>query len=59
MIFWIIYKKNGIVDQFYSDISILDNFGTELKEKTISVNNPLKYANISYYQTDWNILGYV
>ena len=55
--FWIIYKKNGIVDQFYSDISIIDNFGTELKRKTISVNNPLKYANISYYQTDWNILG--
>ena len=55
--FWIIYKKNGIVDQFYSDISIIDNFGTELKRKTISVNNPLKYANISYYQTDWNVLG--
>ena len=55
--FWITYKKNSIIDQFYSDISILDNFGKELKRKTISVNNPLKYENITYYQTDWNIIG--
>ncbi|PYD07836.1 hypothetical protein DND62_29740, partial [Pseudomonas syringae pv. pisi] len=24
-------------------------------EKTISVNNPLIYKNITFYQTDWNI----
>jgi len=55
--FWITYKKNGIIDQFYSDISVLSNFGFELKRKTISVNNPLKYDNITYYQTDWDIIG--
>ena len=55
--FWIIYKKDGTINQFYSDISLIDNFGIELKRKTISVNNPLKYENISYYQTDWDIIG--
>lgn len=55
--FWITYKKNSIINQFYSDLSVLDNSGIELKRKTISVNNPLKYRNISYYQTDWNIIG--
>jgi len=28
-----------------------------LKRKTISVNRPLQYKNISYYQTDWDIMG--
>ena len=55
--FWITYKKDNTINQFYSDISVLNNFGTELARKTISVNNPLKYQNISYYQTDWDIIG--
>lgn len=54
--FWVEYKKNRI-HQFYSNLSILDNYGTEVKQKTISVNNPLRYKNIDFYQSDWNILG--
>jgi cytochrome c biogenesis protein len=54
--FWAEYKNNRI-HQFYSNLSILDNFGSELKEQTISVNNPLRYQNIDFYQSDWNLLG--
>ena len=54
--FWVEYEKNKI-HQFYSNLSILDNYGNELKEQTISVNNPLRYENIDFYQSDWNLLG--
>lgn len=55
--FWITYNKNNTISQFYSDISILDNQGNETNRKTISVNYPLIYKNIYYYQTDWNLIG--
>lgn len=55
--FWITYTKNKTISQFYSDISILDNQGNEIKRKTIAVNHPLIHNNIYYYQTDWNLIG--
>lgn len=55
--FWITYTKQKTISQFYSDLSILDRMGTELIRQTISVNFPLVYKNIYYYQTDWNLLG--
>lgn len=55
--FWITYTKNKTVSQFYSDISILNSEGNEKERKTISVNYPLIYDNIYYYQTDWNLIG--
>jgi cytochrome c biogenesis protein len=54
--FWVEYENNRI-HQFYSNLSILDNFGNEIKHQTISVNNPLRYQNIDFYQSDWNLLG--
>jgi cytochrome c biogenesis protein len=54
--FWVEYQNNR-VHQFYSNLSILDSFGNELKSQTISVNNPLRYKNIDFYQSDWNLLG--
>jgi cytochrome c biogenesis protein len=54
--FWVEYENNKI-HQFYSNLSILDNYGKEIKTQTISVNNPLRYKNIDYYQSDWNLLG--
>jgi len=54
--FWVEYEQNRI-HQFYTNLSILDNFGKEIKEQTISVNNPLRYKNIDFYQSDWNLLG--
>ena len=55
--FWILYTKTKVISQFYSDISILNNNGSEIRRKTISVNDPLIHNNIYYYQTDWNLNG--
>lgn len=54
--FWVEYEQKKI-HQFYSNLSILDNYGNELKEQTISVNNPLRYNGVDFYQSDWNLLG--
>jgi cytochrome c biogenesis protein len=54
--FWVEYE-NKRVHQFYSNLSILDKFGNEIKNFTISVNNPLRYKNVDFYQSDWNLLG--
>lgn len=55
--FWITYTKTKTISQFYSDISILNKQGLEISRKTISVNSPLVYKGIYYYQTDWNLIG--
>nr|BDA97402.1 c-type cytochrome biogenensis protein [Cryptomonas sp. NIES-345]BDA98363.1 c-type cytochrome biogenensis protein [Cryptomonas sp. NIES-1327] len=53
--FKISYTEQGSIDQFYSELAILDkNLDVEI-EKTIFVNEPLKYNEISIYQTDWGI----
>jgi cytochrome c biogenesis protein len=54
--FWVEYENHRI-HQFYSNLSILDSYGNEIKSQTISVNNPLRYQNIDFYQSDWNLLG--
>jgi cytochrome c biogenesis protein len=53
--FWIDYKESGDIDQFYSDISVLDAKGEEVDRKTIHVNQPLKHNGVTVYQTDWAI----
>lgn len=55
--FWINYTKSKTISQFYSDLSILDSEGSEIDRKTISVNSPLIYKGLYYYQTDWNLIG--
>ena len=55
--FWITYTKQTTINQFYSDISILNIDGNEISRKTIYVNSPAKYRGINYYQTDWNLIG--
>jgi cytochrome c biogenesis protein len=55
--FWITYTQNRTISQFYSDLSILDTQGNEIRRKTISVNYPLIHENVYYYQTDWNLIG--
>ncbi len=54
--FWVDYENNRI-HQFYSNISVLNNYGVEAKQQTISVNNPLRLNTIDIYQSDWNLLG--
>ena len=55
--FWITYNKQTGIDQFYSNLSFLNNSGTELNNQTISVNHPAKYKGVTYYQTDWDLIG--
>jgi cytochrome c biogenesis protein len=55
--FKIAYDEEGSIDQFYSDLSILDNNGDTLTSKTIYVNEPLRYNGITFYQTDWSIFS--
>lgn len=53
--FWIDYTPAGAIDQFYSDMSILDSSGQEVKRKTIHVNEPLRYHGVTLYQASWSI----
>ncbi len=55
--FWIEYTSNGDIDQFYSDLSVINNQGKELDHKTIFVNQPLRYRGVTFYQTNWSISG--
>jgi cytochrome c biogenesis protein len=55
--FWIDYTPNGQIDQFYSDLSVLDRQEKEVDRQTIYVNKPLKYRGVTLYQTDWAIAG--
>jgi cytochrome c biogenesis protein len=53
--FWIDYTSAGAIDQFYSDLSVIDQTGAEVTRRTISVNHPLHYRGVSLYQADWGI----
>ncbi|MGK7901442.1 MAG: cytochrome c biogenesis protein [Hormoscilla sp.] len=53
--FWIDYTTSGAIDQFYSDLSVLDSQGEEVAHKTIHVNEPLRYRGVTLYQADWGI----
>ncbi|HIK26048.1 MAG: cytochrome c biogenesis protein [Thermosynechococcus sp. Uc] len=53
--FWIDYTEAGDIDQFYSDLSVLDGEGQEVKRGTLHVNQPLKYGGVTLYQADWGI----
>ncbi|MBW4563563.1 MAG: cytochrome c biogenesis protein [Mojavia pulchra JT2-VF2] len=53
--FWIDYTPAGGIDQFYSDMSVLNNQGIEVDRKKIFVNQPLRYHGVTFYQTDWGL----
>ncbi|HEY9803884.1 MAG TPA: cytochrome c biogenesis protein [Leptolyngbyaceae cyanobacterium] len=53
--FWIDYTAKGGIDQFYSDMSVLNKEGKEVDHKKIFVNQPLRYHGVTFYQTDWGI----
>jgi cytochrome c biogenesis protein len=53
--FWIDYTPDGVIDQFYSDLSVVDDGGAVLDRKTIYVNQPLRYRGVTFYQTNWGI----
>lgn len=55
--FWIDYTPEGAVDQFYSDLTVVDADGKDLHHKIIHVNEPMRYQGITFYQADWSIAG--
>lgn len=52
--FKISYNSQGSIDQFYSDLNLETRPGSRIK-KTIYVNEPLNYDDVTIYQIDWNI----
>jgi cytochrome c biogenesis protein len=54
--FWIEYEKN--IRQFYSDISIISKYSSEIFQKSISVNIPLNFQGVNIYQSDWNLIAF-
>nr|ARW63655.1 cytochrome c biogenesis protein ccs1 [Chondria sp. (in: red algae)] len=55
--FNLIYNIDGSIKQFLSRISILSSNGLHLDTKILSVNHPLRYYNLTFYQTDWEVNG--
>lgn len=55
--FWITYTPESKINQFYSDVSILNETGSETLRKTIFVNEPLQFKGLTIYQTDWDLIG--
>jgi len=53
--FWIDYTPDGKIDQFYSDLSVLNQAEKEIDRQTIYVNKPLRHNGVVFYQTDWAI----
>lgn len=53
--FWIDYTPDGTIDQFYSDLSVLDDQDQEIDRQTIHVNKPLRHNGVTLYQADWGI----
>lgn len=49
------YHPNGMVQQYYSDLSIHDGNNKELYKKTIYVNEPLVYNGVYFYQASWGV----
>jgi cytochrome c biogenesis protein len=53
--FWIDYTPDGTIDQFYSDLSVLNQAGEEIDRQTIHVNKPLRHKGVTLYQADWAV----
>nr|YP_010618627.1 cytochrome c biogenesis protein ccs1 [Rhodomelopsis africana]WAX02640.1 cytochrome c biogenesis protein ccs1 [Rhodomelopsis africana] len=53
--FYINYNFNGSIKQFFSSLSVYFHNYPVLYSKIISVNKPLRFFSITFYQTDWEI----
>nr|AOM64588.1 c-type cytochrome biogenensis protein [Riquetophycus sp.] len=49
------YNTDKSINQFYSSITLLSNNKKYLNHKIISVNSPLRFSGLTFYQTDWKI----
>ncbi len=50
--FYLGFRENNSVEQYYSEVTILEP-GKENKSEKLWVNNPLKYDSLSFYQTSY------
>nr|QVY57900.1 c-type cytochrome biogenesis protein [Betaphycus gelatinus] len=55
--FFIEYNPDNSIKQFHSHLILLNNQGEYIIDKLISVNSPLKFHRLTFYQTAWNING--
>lgn len=53
--FYIDYNEDFSIKQFFSNISILDNYDHVMCSNKISVNHPLKCNHLIIYQTNWQL----
>nr|YP_010618821.1 cytochrome c biogenesis protein ccs1 [Deltalsia parasitica]WAX02834.1 cytochrome c biogenesis protein ccs1 [Deltalsia parasitica] len=53
--FYINYNFNGSIQQFFSSLSVYFHNSQFLFSKIISVNKPLRFFSVTFYQTDWQI----
>nr|YP_009399439.1 cytochrome c biogenesis protein ccs1 [Dictyomenia sonderi]ARW69045.1 cytochrome c biogenesis protein ccs1 [Dictyomenia sonderi] len=53
--FYINYNFNGSIKQFFSSLSVYFHNYRVLYSKIISVNKPLRFFSVTFYQTDWQI----
>nr|ASP44688.1 c-type cytochrome biogenesis protein [Agarophyton chilense]UAD84277.1 Cytochrome c biogenesis protein [Agarophyton chilense] len=49
------YGSDHSIEQFISKIAIYNNQGKDINQEYISVNSPLIFNGITFYQTDWRI----
>lgn len=47
------YYDDYMPRQYYSDLKIVDNDGREVMKKVISVNDPLTYKGVTFYQANY------
>nr|SCW22888.1 Cytochrome c biogenesis protein ccs1 [Nemalion sp. H.1444] len=55
--FSIDYYPDLSVKQFYSSVELYNHKNKRFAEKTISVNQPMRFEGLTVYQTDWKIYG--
>nr|YP_009397778.1 cytochrome c biogenesis protein ccs1 [Sonderella linearis]ARW66964.1 cytochrome c biogenesis protein ccs1 [Sonderella linearis] len=53
--FYITYYPDNSIKQFFSKISLFYNSKKVIYSQLISVNSPLNFHGITFYQTDWKI----
>nr|YP_009393241.1 cytochrome c biogenesis protein ccs1 [Symphyocladiella dendroidea]ARW61803.1 cytochrome c biogenesis protein ccs1 [Symphyocladiella dendroidea] len=53
--FYINYNLNGSIQQFFSSLSVYFHNYQLLSSKIISVNKPLRFFSVTFYQTDWQV----
>lgn len=53
--FFATFNNDQSVQQFFSNISILNNQGRTVLNSPIAVNSPLRFRGVTFYQTDWRI----